>query len=145
MPQHETDLESWESQRQVALADFMDALEAGDLDLDADPLAFLAYLNRFVADQDYNSFDEDDWLYLQTMIAAYIADVLIRKYGAHWRLRHDSRGPNYMLVTNGYDGHEYEVSPMDVVYFGLKELPPDVTRMLASAELTAHVVRRYDN
>jgi hypothetical protein len=50
-----------------------------------------------------------------------------------------------MLVTTGYDGHEYEVSPMDVVYDGLKDVPPAVTQMLATAELTAHVVRRYDN
>ena|ERR1700761_2977047 len=144
MPPQETDLETWEHQRQEALAGLMDALDAGHLDLDADPLAFMPYLNRFVADQDYDTFDEDDWLYLHTMLAAYIGDVLIRKYGAHWRLRHDSRGPNYMLVTTGYDGHEYEVSPMDVVYDGLKDIPPALTAMLATAELTAHVVRRYD-
>jgi len=145
MPQPETDLETWERERQAALADLMDALDASDLDLDADPLAFLPVLNRFVAEQDYDTFDEDDWRYLHTVLAAYIADVLIRKYRAHWRLRHDSRGPNYMLVTTGYDGHEYEVSPMDVVYDDFKNLPPEVTRMLATAELTAHVVRRYDN
>ena len=145
MPQSEIDLDAWERQRQEALASFMDALEVGDLDVDADPLAFLPYLNRFVADQDYDEFDEDDWRYLHTVLAAYIADVLIRKYGAHWRLRQDSRGPNYMLVATGYDGHEYEVSPMDVVYDDFKELPPVVTRMLATAELTAHVTRRYDD
>jgi hypothetical protein len=145
MPQQETDLDAWERERQVALTGFMEALEAGDLDLDADPLAFLPYLNQFVADQEYDSFDQDDWQYLHSILAAFIADVLIRKYGAHWRLRHDSRGANYMLVTTGYDGHEYEVSPMDVVYDGLKDVPPAVTQMLATAELTAHVVRRYDN
>lgn len=123
----------------------MDALGAGGLDLAADPLAFLPFLNRFVADQDYDSFEEDDWLYLHTMIAAYVAEVLVRRYGAYWRLRQDSRGPNYMLVTTGYDGGEYEVSPMDVVYFNLKRVPPDVTYMLASAELTARVVRQYDD
>jgi hypothetical protein len=145
MPQQEADLDAWEHERQDALTGFMEALDAGDLDLEADPLAFLPYLNRFVADQDYDTFDQDDWQYLHTILAAFIADVLIRKYGAHWRLRRDSRGANYMLVTTGYDGHEYEVSPMDVVYDGLKDVPPAVTRMLASAELTAHVVRRYDN
>jgi hypothetical protein len=141
----ETDLETWERERQAALADLMDALDAGDLDLDADPLAFLPYLNRFISEQDYDTFDQDDWRYLHTILAAFIADVLIRKYGAHWRLRQDSHGPNYMLVTTGYDGHAYETSPMDVVYDDLKDLPPVVTRMLATAELTAHVVRRYED
>jgi hypothetical protein len=145
MPQQETDLATWERERQEALADFMAALEAGDLDLDADPLAFLPVLNGFVAEQAFDEFDEEDWRYLHTVLAAYIAEVLIRKYSAHWRLRRDSRGPNYMLVTTGYDGHEYEVSPMDVVYNDFKNLPPEATRMLAAAELTAHVVRRYDD
>ena len=141
----ETDLERWESQRQVALAGFMDALGADELDLDADPLAFLPYLNRFVAVQDYDGFDEDDWLYLHSMLAAYIADVLIRKYGASWRLRHDSRGPNHVLAAIGYDGHEHEVAPLDVVYVGLRTIPPEPTHMLANAELTARLVRRYDD
>jgi hypothetical protein len=121
----DTGLARWEPQRQAALADFMDALDAGGLDLDADPLAFLPHLDRFVAGQDYEGFDEDDWLYLRTMIAAYVAEVLIRKHGAYWRLGHDSRGSNYMLVTTGRDGREYEVSPMDVVCDGLKGLPPE--------------------
>ncbi|MBR7828155.1 hypothetical protein KDK95_17695 [Actinospica sp. MGRD01-02] len=140
----ETDLEAWERGRREALAAFMVALDAGEVDLEADPLAFLPYLNRFVADQDYDAFDQDDWRYLHAILAAYIADVLIRKYGARWRLRHDARGPNYMLVTIGYDGGEYETSPMDIVYHGLGQVPPVVTRMLATAELTAHLVRRYD-
>ena len=144
MPKQDTSLGTWEHQRQQALRSFMDALDAGGLDLDADPLAFLPYLSRFVADQDYADFAQDDRRYLHTVLAAYIADVLIRTHGAHWRLRHDSRGPNYMLVTIGVDGREYETSPMDVVYFGLKDLPPNAARMLAAAELTAHVVPRYD-
>jgi hypothetical protein len=145
LTQPATDLESWERGRQEALAGLIEALEVGELDLDADPLALLPHLNRLVADQDYDGLDQDDWLYLHSILAAFIADVLIRKHGARWRLRHDARGPNYMLVTCGYDGGEYEVSPMDVVYHGLQDLPPVVTRMLATAELTAHVTRRYDD
>ena len=144
MPQQDTSLGTWEHERQQALRSFMEALDAGEVDLDAEPLALLPHLNRFVADQDYETFDQDDWRYLHTILAAYIAEVLIRKHGARWRLRHDSRGPNYMLVTTGLDGGEYETSPLDVVYFGLKDLPPEPTRMLATAELTAHVVARYD-
>ncbi|HTJ67427.1 MAG TPA: SUKH-4 family immunity protein [Actinospica sp.] len=125
MTQPATDLEIWERGRQEALASLMEALEVPEADVDADPLALLPHLNRLVADQDYDGFDQDDWLYLHSMLAAFIADVLIRKYGATWRLRHDARGPNYMLVTRGYDAGEYEVSPMDVVYHGLQDLPPD--------------------
>lgn len=144
MPERDDDLQTWESNRQEALSGLMQALDAGDLDLDADPLAFAPALDRFAAEQDYDALDEDDWLWLHAALAAYLAEVLIRKYDACWRLRHDSRGPNYMLVVTGYDGQEHEVSPMDVVYEDLKELPPVVLRMVATAELTAKLVRQHE-
>ena len=50
-----------------------------------------------------------------------------------------------MLVATGYDGHEHEVSPMDVVYDGFKDIPPVVMRLIATAELTAHLVRDHEN
>jgi hypothetical protein len=144
MPEHETELEAWERNRREALTGLMEALDAQDVDLDADPLAFLPILDEFVAGQDYSELDEDDWLWLHTALAAYVAEVLIRKHDAHWRLREDSRGPNYMLAATGYDGDEHEVSPMDVVYDDFKELPPVVMRMIATAELTAHLVRAHE-
>lgn len=143
MCEYEADLEDWERGRRTALAGLLQALDAQVVDLDADPLSFLPVLDEFLAGQDYSGLDEDDWLWLHTALAAYVAEVLIRKHGAHWRLREDSRGPNYMLVVTGYDGLEHEVSPMDVVYDDFKDLPPVSMRMIATAELTAHVVPGY--
>lgn len=144
MPEH-SDLESWERNRQEALKGLTEALDAQDLDLSEDPLSFLPVLDQFLAGQDYSELDQDDWRWLHTVLAAYLAEVLIRKYGAQWRLRHDERGPNYMLAVTGYDGREHEVSPMDIVYDDFKELPPVAMRMIATAELTAHLVRDHEN
>jgi hypothetical protein len=144
MPEPEQQLSTWESERRLALAGLMEALDAGELDLDADPLAFAGVLDRFLAGQDYATLEQDDWIWLNTSLAAYVAEVLIRKYGAHWRLEHDARGPNYMLVAQGRDGREHAVSPMDVVYDDFRQLPPVVLRMIATAELTANLVPAYE-
>lgn len=141
MPMREVDVATWEQQRREALSGLLEALEIDESELGDDPLALLPVLNQFVEYQDYDSMSEDDFFLLNTFLSAYVAEVLIRKHGATWRVRHDSRGPNYMLVVRGYDGEEHEVSPGDVVYFDFKDMPPDLTRMLATAELTAKIYR----
>jgi hypothetical protein len=137
----EVDIATWEHQRRETLSGLLEALEIDESELGDDPLVLLPVLNRFVEYQDYDSMSEDDFFLLHAFLSAYVAEVLIRKYGATWRVRHDSRGPNYMLAMRGYDGEEHEVSPGDVVYFDFKKMPPDLTRMLATAELTAKIYR----
>ena len=140
MSSESIDLESYESERRAALDGLVSALDAEGIDLDADPLAFLPTLDAFVAEQDYGSFDQEDWLWLHTALAAYLAQVLIARHGAHWMAATDERGTNYLLVARGLDGSEHAVSPMDVVYDDLQHTPPVVMRMLATAELTLGVV-----
>lgn len=134
------DLEGWERERRAALDGLVTALGADMTGIDAEPLAFLPTLDAFVAEQDYGSFDQEDWLWLHTALAAYLAQVLITLHGAHWTAATDERGTNYLLVAPGLDGNEHTVSPMDVVYDDLQNTPPVVMRMLATAELTLGVV-----
>jgi hypothetical protein len=135
-------LDVWEQQRRATLADFTDLLEAGHLDLDNDPLSFMPVIDQFVAGQDHSTMAEDDVLYLRTAIAAYLilAQVLIVRYQARWKVAEDQRGTNHVLVMTGRDGHEHAVSPLDVVYDDFAQPPPVVMRMLATAEKTARVV-----
>jgi hypothetical protein len=134
------DLEGWERERRAALDGLVTALGADMTDIDADPLTFLPTLDAFVAEQDYGSFGQEDWLWLHTALAAYVAQVLITRHGARWTAATDERGTNYLLVAQGLDGNEHAVSPMDVVYDDLQNTPPVVMRMLATAELTLGVV-----
>jgi hypothetical protein len=134
------DVDLWERQRREALDGLVDALAANEVDLDNDPLSFLPVLDRFVADQDFGAFDQDDWRWLHTALAAYLAQVLIVRHHAHWDTITDERGVNYQLVMTGLDGREHAMSPLDVVYDDLQHLPPVVMRMLATAERTAHVI-----
>lgn len=134
------DLESWERERRAALVGLVTALGADPADVDADPLSFLPTLDAFVAEQDYGSFDQEDWLWLHTALAAYLAQVLITRHDARWTATTDERGTNYLLTAQGLDSNEHVVSPMDVVYDDLQNTPPVVMRMLATAELTLGVV-----
>ncbi|WP_067701002.1 DUF3806 domain-containing protein [Nocardia jejuensis] len=130
----------WEHGRREDLHFLQEVLGAEELDLEQDPLALLATLDHFVSSQDYDTLDEDGWLWLHTVLAAYIAHVILVLYEAHWDVITDSRGPNYVLVVKGIDGSDHLVSPMDVVHddFG-RSGPPDVARMLGTAELSAGV------
>jgi Domain of unknown function (DUF3806) len=134
------DLDGWEHERRTALDGLVSALGADTTEIDADPLSFLPTLDAFVAEQDYGSFDQEDWLWLHTALAAYLAQVFITQHGAHWTATTDERGTNYMLIARGWDGDEHTVSPMDVVYDDLQNTPPVVMRMLATAERTLGVV-----
>lgn len=140
MIDHTGDLTEWETQRQRFLAALITLLEAESVDLDADPTALVPTIDEFVAAQDYSEIDQDDWLWLHTALAAYVAEVLIRKYDARWERRTDGRGPNYLLVAEIGDGTDHAVSPMDVVHDGLQQTPPAITRMIATAELAAGLV-----
>jgi hypothetical protein len=138
-------IDQWETQRREALRGLVDMLEVTDVDLDHDPLRLLAPLDGFVATLNYSELDQDDWVRLHTLLAAYLAQVLIVRYHAHWRATTDQRGVNHVLVMTGRDGREHTVSPMDVVYDDLQQLPPAVVRMLATAERTAHLVPDIDD
>ncbi|MFJ5718564.1 hypothetical protein [Streptomyces sp. NPDC093149] len=70
---------------------------------------------------------------------SYVSDFLIQKYGARWTVVDDStttRGYRYVIETEDRDGKNRKIDPADVVMAELKNLPIEITRMLASAELT---------
>ncbi|MFI9507127.1 hypothetical protein [Nocardia sp. NPDC052566] len=133
-------LTEWERQRRESLSGLRSALDADHIDLDSDPLAFMATLDEFIAGQDFEHMDDDDWLWLHTMLAAYVAQVFLVEHHAKWDLITDERGSNYILIVRGRDGADHFVSPMDIVYddFG-RAMPPEIPRILAAAELAAGI------
>ncbi|MBF6296303.1 hypothetical protein IU459_01945 [Nocardia amamiensis] len=135
MDSKEISIAEWERGRREALRGLLDALGVDDIDLETDPVAFLSILDEFVAAQDYSNMDEGDWIWLHTILAAYVAQVFIVEYRAKWDLITDERGPNYVLLVAGRDGVERAISPMDIVYEDLRRYsPPELARILAVAE-----------
>ncbi|WP_306362155.1 hypothetical protein [Nocardia sp. CC227C] len=146
MPERADKITVWEQSRREDLQFLQEALGAEALDLEQDPLSFLAPLDHFVSMQDYDALDEDGRFWLHAALSAYIAQVILVLYDARWDVITDSRGPNYVLVVKGLDGNDHIVSPMDVVYDDFNRARrPEVARMLGTAELTAGVARESWN
>lgn len=134
-------IERWERQRKEFLMEVCSTLELGEFNLNTDPLAILAALDEFVAGQDYGSMDEDDWIWLQTFLAAYVAQVFIVEFKAKWEIVIDDRGESHRLVVVGLDGAERAFSPIDLVYEDFRTgMHPEIVRILATAEVKAAVV-----
>lgn len=115
-------------------------MDASHIDMDTDPLSFLAILDHFVSVQNFEELTPDQWIWLHVALAAYVSQVILSEYESRWDLINDERGPNYVLIAKGRDGNDHAISPMDIVYNDFKiSTPPEVGRMIAAAEVAAGV------
>lgn len=86
-----------------------------------------------------DEFEPDDWVTLHNDLAAYVADVGIREHGASWKVLDDEtspRGFRYVIQGAARDGEAGYVAPFDVVMEEFGNLPIQIARMLANAEVT---------
>ncbi|GAA2520633.1 hypothetical protein [Streptomyces longisporus] len=104
-----------------------------------DPQQLIPPLQDYVSKLPLNEFEQSDWVTLHTDLLFYVADYLIQRHGAHWVVANDPnapRGYRYVIEARGRDGQTRRVDPADVVMTEFNNLPIEITRMLASAELT---------
>ncbi|MEU4414439.1 hypothetical protein [Nocardia salmonicida] len=131
----ETKILRWETQRKEFLAEVLGSLEVGDVDLEGDPFSLLAAVDAFNASQDFGAMDEDDWGWLHTFLAAYIAQIFIVEHNARWEIITDNGRDSYLLSVNSPGGVSRSFDPMELVFNDFhKGLPPEAVRMLATAE-----------
>ncbi|MFD8673875.1 hypothetical protein ACFV1A_12415 [Streptomyces seoulensis] len=79
-----------------------------------------------------------DWITLQADLMSYAADYVIRKHGARWTVVDDPMAPRgYRCVVEviGRDGQTRQLDPLRAVAREIADLPIEITRMLADAEL----------
>jgi hypothetical protein len=110
-----------------------------------DPLSLVPALQNYVSRLPFEEFETSDWVTLHGDLLAYLADYLIRRHGARWCVVGDPatpRGYRYVIEALGRDGELRRVDPGDVIQNEFKSLPVEVTRMLASAELTLRLSSR---
>ena len=107
-----------------------------------DPLTLLPYLQRYVSMLPLDQFEQSDWVTLHSDLASFVAEVMVKKHRGQWAVReapNAPRGFRYVIEVGGG-----MVDPFEVVAHELRARPIEVTRMIASAELTAGVTRPYD-
>ncbi|MCC3654108.1 hypothetical protein LIX60_22110 [Streptomyces sp. S07_1.15] len=113
-------------------------------DFARDPLAALAGLQNYVSRLPLDQFEQSDWYTLHADLTSYLAEVLIRRRGAEWRHAIDERSPagrRYFIEATGLDGERHRIEPYDVVMEEFRNLPVEISRMIANAEVALGVTR----
>ncbi|MCK1814628.1 hypothetical protein MTQ13_10125 [Streptomyces sp. XM4011] len=133
------DLERWAEEGRRTILDIADMLGVSAETYCGDPLSLVPVLQNYVSRLPLDQFEQSDWITLHTDLMAYTADFLIRKHGARWRVVDDPaapRGYRYVIEAEGRDGETRTIDPTDVVRAEFSYPAVEITRMLASAELT---------
>jgi hypothetical protein len=115
--------------------------------VESDPLRLLGLWDDFLLRLPLDEFDDDDWFWLQSQLAAFIAYVLIKNNGAHWDVVEDNStasGFRYVVKVIGWDEHEHEVDVLELARDGLRYRPPVLTRMMGDAEVAAGIAVAED-
>ncbi|ORT59296.1 hypothetical protein BKD26_15005 [Streptomyces sp. CB03238] len=138
----EPDLERWMDEGRRAIIDVADMLGVPPSVYVNDPISLIPALQNYVSRLPLSQLEQSDWVTLQTDLMAYVADFLIQKHGARWNVVDDPtapRGYRYIIEAEGRDGEIHRIDPVDVVQLEFRNLPIEVIRMLASAELALHL------
>ncbi|GAA2713108.1 MULTISPECIES: hypothetical protein [Streptomyces] len=109
-----------------------------------DPLNLLPALQNYVSRLPLQEFEQSDWVTLHSDLTSYLADVLIRRREARWEAVVDSSAPwgfRYVVGATGLDGQRHQVEPYAVVMEEFRNLPIEITRMIANAEVALGVTR----
>ncbi|MFE0721024.1 hypothetical protein ACFW23_08735 [Streptomyces rochei] len=137
-----SDLQEWIEGERRNILGVADMLGVSYDVYNRDPMTLIPALQNYVSRAPFDEFEQSDWITLHADLMSYVADYLIQKHGASWSVADDSaapRGYRFVIEATGRDGHTRRVDPFDVVGKELGSLPIDITRMLASAELTLNL------
>nr|WP_282548269.1 hypothetical protein [Streptomyces rochei] len=137
-----SDLQEWVEGERRNVIGMADVLGVSSDTYARDRLSLVPALQYYVSRAPLDEFEQSDWITLHADLMSYVADYLIQKHGASWRVVDDPaapRGYRFVIEAAGRDGQTRRVDPFDVVGREFGNLPIDVTRMLAGAELTLHL------
>ncbi|MFJ2818753.1 hypothetical protein [Streptomyces sp. NPDC087294] len=135
----EANLQEWIEGGRRNIIDVADMLGVDSEIYTRDPMSLIPALQDYVSRAPLGEFEESDWITLHADLMSYVADYLIQRHGAQWGIAEDPstpRGYRYVIEAMGKDSLTQRIDPADVVRKEFSNLPIDITRMLASAELT---------
>lgn len=106
----------------------------------ADTRALVRPLQAHVDAIDLDTVSRDEIESVHTDLAAFLAEHLIRTFGAHWESMLDGAGPAWVVALNGR-----EVDPFDVAHDEIVHRPVIVARLLAKGEVALGVTSGSDH
>ncbi|MER6307911.1 hypothetical protein [Streptomyces sp. NPDC001657] len=137
--QARANLERWAQDAHENMLGIADMLNVPAEQYEQDALILIGPLQGYVSRLPLDEFEPDDWVTLHNDLAAYVADVGIREHGASWQALDDEtspRGFRYVIQGVAHDGEAGYAEPFDVVMEEFGNLPIQIARMLANAEVT---------
>ncbi|MFI7094855.1 hypothetical protein [Streptomyces lydicus] len=137
--QARANLEQWAQDAHENVLGIADMLNVPSEQYEQDALILIGPLQDYVSKLPLDEFEQDDWVTLHNDLASYVADVGIREHGASWKVLDDEtapRGFRYVIEGTAPDGEASYVDPFDVVMEEFGNLPIQIARMLANAEVT---------
>lgn len=129
MDEETDDLAEWAEGGRVAIRGMVESLDGDLAAFDRDPLTFEPVLDDFVMRLPLDELEEDDWVWLHTQLAAYLAEVLITNRAGRWA----RAGERYVVAVEGRDGTVRHVDPFQLVHEELRPVPQRLVRMLERA------------
>ncbi|MDF3290117.1 hypothetical protein [Streptomyces silvisoli] len=138
------ELAQWAEQGHQNAVGIADMLGVSQPDYERDVLNLMGPLQDYVNRLPLDEFEQSDWVTLHADLASYLADVMIQRHYAQWVKVEDnskSRGFRYMLRVAAVDGSAHDLDPYDLVMEEFRNLPIQVARLIANAEVTAGVVK----
>ncbi|MGW4286821.1 hypothetical protein ACWEIK_07780 [Streptomyces sp. NPDC004673] len=138
----EPDLHTWAAGERRNVLDLAEVLGVSPEVYSAEPASLVPALQDYVSRSPLEEFEQADWITLHADLMSYVADYAIRKYGAQWNVADDPtapRGYRYIVEAvgqDGQDGQTRQLDPFRAVAREIADLPIEVTRILAGAELT---------
>ncbi|SUD49360.1 Uncharacterised protein [Nocardia otitidiscaviarum] len=95
-------LSQWSSDCLANAAEMSDILGADADDYVRDPVTAFGAWQTYVDDLPFEELEHSDWVTLRTDLVSYLADILVRKFGAEWDVIADDlapRGFRYVIVV----------------------------------------------
>ncbi|MFF6782792.1 hypothetical protein [Streptomyces sp. NPDC012510] len=145
---NEPNLEEWAEERRRNAIDIADMLGVPAEIYSRDPVSVIPALDDYVSRAPLDEFEESDWVTLHLDLVSFVADFLIQTYGARWLLVDDPASPTgyrFVVEATGRDGLIRRVDPIDVVRAEFANRPLEITRLLASAQLTLGLASEIQN
>ncbi|MEU9144754.1 hypothetical protein [Streptomyces sp. NPDC048349] len=108
-----------------------------------DPLVLMPGLQSYADRLPLAEFEQSDWITLHTDLTSYLGDLLVLRHGAAWTKVADPSSPagyRFFVEARGLDGTVRKVEPFDVVMEEFENLPIEIGRMIANAEIVLGVV-----
>ncbi|MFI6469832.1 hypothetical protein ACIBL5_06140 [Streptomyces sp. NPDC050516] len=141
-------LQQWSEEGRLNALELAKMLGVSEQAYLQDPLSLVPALQNYVSRLPLTQFDQSDWATLHSDLTSFLADTLVRRYGATWQVAEDPNGPlgfRYVIEAQGLDGRPHRVDPADVVMAEFREQPIEIVRMLASAELTLRLSKTIED